>query len=419
MSQPWLVDGKFYVSPHNYAEEITEQRVVKPGGSTELYDSTLRKIMLVAGLRPRLSDIMEIAAAIDDVGIHHVTMNLHWWGDEKPETPEWEVSKALLQGGFSFTTTIVVDNWRLHHWQQDMEQLRGLGLVEPILSLGSRVLDRSSADYERARDRLPSMIEFCGSLGMRAGISFQDVGRVSLDGMLEVTNLAIEAGAVRISLADSISSLGPDGVRLFIGKLRAGLAGPAQLLLHTHDDFGLGTAVAVAAVTAGAEVEVSVNGISDRAGFPALEEVAVALESMYGISTGLRMERLAGLCGLVSARTLPVHPYKAISGDHAFLVDLPYAFQNALERGLDGFPPPWSCVAPAWLGTAARLNWLRQFLAAPILALKLESMGLPSDAESVERVREVLVARLEARSDYPVWLEQEEVEGLCRELLGA
>lgn len=417
MSHPWLSQDRFYVSPHNYAAGAVDRFVVKPGGSTSLFDSTLRKIMLVPGLRPRLDDMLEIAGALDDLGIQRVTMNLHWWGEDRPEGAEWEVSSALLTSGFRFTTVIVLDNWTLPHWQRDMERMRELGLVEPILSLGTRLLDKSSEEHARARDRLADMIGFCNGLGMRPGVSFRDVGRVDLDALAEVANLALGAGAARLSLADSASSLGPDGMRFFLSELRRKLSRPAQMLVHTHDDFGLGTATAIAAVTAGAEVEVSVNGISDRAGFPALEEVAVALESMYGISTGLRMDRIADLCALVGARTLRPHPFKAIGGDHAFLIDLPYAFGKALQDGLNAFPPPWGCISPPWVGATARLYWLRQFLAAPILRQKLASLDLPADDDGVRRVQEALRAKLEARTEYPIWLDQTEVDAICRTVL--
>lgn len=416
MSQPWLSDREFYVSPHNYAPEVVDRLAMAPGGTTELYDSTLRKIMLVAGLRPRVADLMEIAAALDDIGIRHLTVNLHWWGDPEPEETEWEVSRALLGGGFNFVTTIALDNAMLPHWRSDLETLRKMGLLEPVFVLPAQVYDKSLEARKKIHDRTMELIPFCSDLGMRAAISFVDAGRADFERMVEAANLAIEAGITRLDLADSASSAGFDGIRAFLTRLRAALAQPTPLLLHTHDDFGLATATAVAAVTAGALVEVSVNGISDHAGFPALEEVAVVLESMYGIDTGLRMDGLAKLCELVGSRTLPPHPCKAISGTHAFLLDLPYSVVPALRRGRTAFPPPWGCIDPTWVGGAVGLKWLRQFLAGPILALKLETLGLSSDADSIARVREALAARLDAITAYPVWLDETEVDAVCRNL---
>src|SRR5699024_10917315 len=118
-----------------------------------------------------------------------------------------------------------------------------------------------------------------------------------------------------------------------------------------------------------------------------LEETAVALESMYGVDTGLEMNTLHEACAITAQESLPPQPWKAFSGDHAFMLDLPYAAGPALERGRESFPPVWNCVDPHWLGSASTMNWLRQFMLGPTLELKLKSLNLPTDSDSLTRVR--------------------------------
>src|SRR5262249_20586929 len=89
---------------------------------------------------------------------------------------------------------------------------------------------------------------------------------------------------------------------------------------HGHDDFGLSTAAAVAAVQAGATwVQGTVNGMGERAGNADLVEIALALEALYGIPTRLRLEQARALAGLVQELSgTPLAPWKAVTGDSVF-----------------------------------------------------------------------------------------------------
>src|SRR5690606_11743151 len=97
--------------------------------------------------------------------------------------------------------------------------------------------------------------------------------------------------------------------------------------------------------------------------------------------------------------------------------DLPYAVEPTLGRGRYSFPPVWTCIDPRWVGGQFDLKWLRQFLTAPILKAKLKSLDLPSDEDSVRKVRLALLDRLDAKTEYPVWLDEDQVDAVCRYVL--
>jgi 2-isopropylmalate synthase len=137
--------------------------------------------------------------------------------------------------------------------------------------------------------------------------------------------VALSAGARTINLPDTVGYARPDQVRELVAGLRARLPEleEAVVSFHGQDDLGLATANALAAVAAGArQLEVTVNGIGERAGNTSLEEVVVALRvhgEAMGVHTGVDASGICALSRLVEERSgLPVPPNKAIVGRNAF-----------------------------------------------------------------------------------------------------
>src|SRR5690606_6951416 len=127
----------------------------------------------------------------------------------------------------------------------------------------------------------------------------------------------IEAGADRLAFCDTVGVLVPEVAADIFSRLSR-LEAPISI--HCHNDFGMATANTVAALRAGAsQAHVTVNGIGERAGNASLEEVVMALESLYQIDTGIRCKDIYQLSRTVSQMTgLLVAPNKAIVGENAF-----------------------------------------------------------------------------------------------------
>lgn len=117
--------------------------------------------------------------------------------------------------------------------------------------------------------------------------------------LCEIAALAVQRGARRIVVYDTNGGSDPAAVTALVTTLRARVAG-ANVYFHAHNDLGLATANALAAVAAGARgLDVTVNGLGDRAGNAALEQVAMALH-LKGIETGMDLRELGALCGTVA-----------------------------------------------------------------------------------------------------------------------
>ncbi len=161
-------------------------------------------------------------------------------------------------------------------------------------------------------------IEYAKERGLIVEFGAEDASRADFGFVLELFDAAIDAGADRLTFADTVGVMTPERSEDVIKKLKERYSIP--IAIHCHDDFGLATANTVFAVKAGAdEFHGTINGIGERAGNAAIEEVVIALEFLYGIKTRINKERLYDTSKLVEKLTrIIVPPNKPIVGENAF-----------------------------------------------------------------------------------------------------
>ncbi len=148
--------------------------------------------------------------------------------------------------------------------------------------------------------------------------SAMDATRTSWDYLIEVFRAAAEAGATIINVPDTVGVITPSAMKVLIRKIASSVDCPIDV--HCHNDFGLAVANTLAAVEAGAsQVQVTINGLGERAGNADLAQTVMALESIYGIQTGIRKERLVETSRLISRFSgITVPPIQPVTGDNAF-----------------------------------------------------------------------------------------------------
>ncbi|MGH9205587.1 MAG: 2-isopropylmalate synthase, partial [Acidimicrobiales bacterium] len=177
----------------------------------------------------------------------------------------------------------------------------------------AQVLEETRSGVARAREHTDD-VEF----------SPQDATRTPIDFMMEVLHAAVEAGATTLNIPDTVGYGIPWDFGALIQYIRKEVAGDYVMSTHCHNDLGLATANSLAGVQAGArQVEVCVNGLGERAGNAALEEVVMALsirpDQFPGVTSQVRTEELAKASRLVARLTgYPVQYNKAVVGRNAF-----------------------------------------------------------------------------------------------------
>jgi len=146
---------------------------------------------------------------------------------------------------------------------------------------------------------ITSCVQEARSLNMEVCVGMEDASRANVDFLIRMAETAQLAGASRIRFADTVGIMEPFGVFETIKKLRA--ATDLEIEMHAHDDLGLATANTLAAALAGAtHVNTTVNGLGERAGNAALEEVVVGLKQLYGFETGVNLQNLPELSDQVA-----------------------------------------------------------------------------------------------------------------------
>ncbi len=177
---------------------------------------------------------------------------------------------------------------------------------------------------EQVLEQIGRSVRHAAKLAPSIEFSPEDGGRTDPDFLALAVQTAIKAGATVINIPDTVGYLLPSEFGARLRRLREQVDfGSVQLSAHCHDDLGLAVANTLAAIEAGADqVEVTINGIGERAGNAALEEIAVALrlrQEMYGAETRLDLGQIVRTSQLVSRLTgMVVPPNKAVVGANAF-----------------------------------------------------------------------------------------------------
>ena len=180
---------------------------------------------------------------------------------------------------------------------------------------------------EQVIARVSEMVTYAASFVDDVEFSPEDASRSDVTFLHEVLRAAIDAGATTLNIPDTVGYTTPDEYFALISGIRTDVVGDRAIVIstHCHDDLGLAVANSLAGVQAGArQIECTINGLGERAGNAALEEVVMALRTRrgrYGADTTLRTEEIGRASRLVSRCTgVRVPPNKAIVGDRKSVV---------------------------------------------------------------------------------------------------
>ena len=176
---------------------------------------------------------------------------------------------------------------------------------------------RPPADVTDKIDRLGRAIDLARASTMAVGAGLPNATQVDEAIVVAVARAAVARGADRVTIYDTNGSADPERVSALVAAVVDAAAAP--VFFHAHNDLGLATANALAAVRAGAAgLDVTVNGLGDRAGNASLEQIAVLLH-LRGFRTGVALDRLTALSAVVAGHAgVPVSPLAPIVGAHVF-----------------------------------------------------------------------------------------------------
>ena len=263
----------------------------QPHVTVGLYDTTLRDGEQTIGVVLTPEEKLEIARALDAAGVDRIEAGFPRVSEDDFRAVELIAGAGLEAEVWGFSRAV----------QADVDALVELGVRASVIEspISDGKLAALGVSRETMLERIRSAVSFASENGIHVAFFGVDSSRADLEFFDRAYAAAVEAGAAEIVVVDTLGIATPEAAALLVSRALDRLDVPVHW--HGHDDFGLGTAAAIAAVQAGATwVQGTVNGMGERAGNADLVEVALALEALYGIPTRLDLTHARALSRLVA-----------------------------------------------------------------------------------------------------------------------
>ena len=377
-----------------------------------IFDTTLRDGEQSPGISLDAAEKLEIAEQLARLGVDYIEAGfpVASQGDfEAVEAIAKQVGGPVI-AGLSRTQRADVDRcWaalrhaeraRIHVFISTSPHHR-----EHMLTMTpAQVVAETRAGVARAREHTDD-VEF----------SPQDATRTPLDFMMEVLQAAVDAGATTLNIPDTVGYGIPWDFGALIQYVRRNITGEYVTSTHCHNDLGLATANSLAGVQAGArQVEVCVNGLGERAGNAALEEVVMALriraDQFPGIEVGVRTEELARTSRVVGRLTgYPVQVNKAGGGRNAFMHE-----SGIHQHGVLSHASTYEIIDASSVGQTGRQIVLGKHSGRHAFSDTLEKMGLHIQGDALDAA----FRRFKELADRKVQITEADLEAIVAEEIG-
>ena len=276
-----------------------------------LLDTTLRDGEQAPGVVFSLKDKLLICSLLDKAGLPEIEAGTPAMGAN-----EIEDIKTICRQGFKFKTLSWCRALKADIDKAILTGTNGVHISFPVSEIHLNAMGKAKGwIYDTMKEILP----YAHGNFEYVSVGAQDASRTDIKFLESFVRNAEKLCAVRVRIADTVGILNPFSTYELIHRIKIKFRIPIEF--HGHNDLGMAAANSLAAIKAGAEaVSVTVNGIGERAGNAALEEVALALELSENINMGINKEVFDNLSQVVSnAASIPLHLNKPITGKNALL----------------------------------------------------------------------------------------------------
>ena len=282
------------------------------GGKVGLYDTTLRDGEQTVGVVLDPEQKLEIARLLDELGIDRIEA-----GFPRVSHDDWEAVRLISAAGLR------AEVWGFSRAvPADLGALVELGVRASVIEspISDLKLEAIGVSREKMLGRITDAMRFAAEHGIHAAFFGVDSTRAEPEFYEQVYRGAVEAGAKEVAVVDTLGIASPEAVEDLVGRTVEWVGPEVPVHFHGHNDFGLATAAAVAAVRAGARwVHGTMNGMGERAGNANLAEVALALRALYGVESNLRLERVREVSERVRELSgYSLEPWKPVTGETLF-----------------------------------------------------------------------------------------------------
>ena len=300
----------------------------------KIVDTTLRDGEQTAGVAFANHEKVTIAQTLSDMGIDQLEVGIPTMGGDEKATIKAICKRDLKASIMAWNRAVIAD----------IEQSIDCGVDAVAISLSVsdiHIQHKLKKSREWVLENMYNAVTYAKKNGLYISVNGEDASRADINFLIEFINLAKEAGADRFRYCDTVGVMEPFTLRDTIEKIYK--VTNFDIEMHTHNDFGMATANAIAGIVGGANhIGVTVNGLGERAGNAALEEVIMALKFVYGYETNIdttRFREISKYVSQASGRELPV--WKAIVGTNMFRHESGIHADGALKdpKNYEAFDP--------------------------------------------------------------------------------
>ncbi len=284
-----------------------------PRDTVRFYDTTLRDGEQTVGVVLSPQQKLQIARQLDALGVSRIEAGFPRVSPEDAEAIQLMQKAGIGAELWGFSRAV----------RADVEELVRLGL-------GASVIEAPTSDiklraYGISREdvlkRITDAISFARQNNITVAYFAVDGTRTDLEFLKKVYLAALNAGAAEIVVVDTIGACGPEAVELLMRETRSWVGPNVPLHFHGHNDFGMGTACAVAAVRGGAAwIQGTINGMGERAGNVDISEVALALRCLYDVPVALDLRKVRETSRVVAQTAgYTLDAWKPLVGNNLFM----------------------------------------------------------------------------------------------------
>jgi homocitrate synthase NifV len=348
----------------------------------EIYldDTTLRDGEQTAGVVFANEEKVNIARMLARLGVHQIEVGIPAMGGDEKESIKTIVELGLPTSILAWNRAVI----------SDVQHSLDCGVQAVAVSISSsdiHIENKLNRDRQWVLDSLQRAVEFAKNNGLYVSVNAEDASRADHDFLIQFALAAKEAGADRLRYCDTVGILDPFGTYQRVKDLIDTADIPIEM--HTHNDFGLATANAIAGLKAGATyVNTTVNGLGERAGNASLEELVMTLQYCENVSLGIRTSLFRGLSeyvALASGRPLPA--WKTIVGSGLFVYE-----SEGRASGVVHDPAVYEVFFPGEVGLPRRFN-VGKYSGPSVIRQKLREYGYHPSEDQVQKLVPVLRSR--------------------------
>ena len=407
LEKRWHTD-LYKVSELNWEEEARKD--VEARESVRIYDCTLREIEQSPHIVLKPDEKFALGKALDKLGVYSMQIF------PKTSQEDAEVMKALSQAGLKSRLTALC-RWR----EDDIELAKECGAHEVRVEGPANpwiVRNYLGMDEDEVIQRMIDTGKYAQSMGLDIAVGGWDASRAPLSFLEKMYKRLAEINPTRIQVPDSYGCLLPWTEMWLFKKIREWTEDRIDVGIHAHNDFGMALPCSLSAVAGGAAyVEAVMCGYGDRCGNAPLEEVAMALEVLMGVKTGIDLSRITYTAELVQSLTkMPLAQNKPIIGDAQYTIyaGLSVDIFDVLTQRL-GKTNGLYAWEPELIGHPPLNILMGKMSGAGSVKRKLREWDLSADKDQLKLISK----KIKDESILRKWsLTDEQVKSIAKEVLG-